>query len=35
VRLALRPRRAVRLRAVASGPGYLRRVSAVRSVRVV
>jgi hypothetical protein len=35
VRLALRPRRHVRLRAVASGAGWVRRVSAVRRARVV
>jgi hypothetical protein len=34
VRPALRPRRHVRLRAVASGSGWLRRISRVRSVRV-
>jgi hypothetical protein len=34
VRLALRPRRHVRLRAVASGPGYLQRVSRARRVSV-
>jgi hypothetical protein len=34
VRLALRPRRHVRLRAVASGPGWVQHVSRVRRVRV-
>lgn len=34
VRLALRPRRHVRLRAVASGRGWVERVSATRRVRV-
>jgi hypothetical protein len=34
VRLALRPRRRVRLRAVASGPAWVTRVSGARRVRV-
>jgi hypothetical protein len=34
VRLALRPRRHVRLRAVASGRGWVQRVSRTRRVRV-